>query len=145
MGNGCALRANRFVVLCSGAQDGQSECPVVSVSLGNSCDFLYRDETKDDALKVVLRSGDVLLFGGPSRHILHSVSTVHEDTCSPELLEVQRRALAGAPPKLDGDAAVIDPSALKPPRSFRLNLTFRHAPELLGQEHEERFVGEGCC
>lgn len=27
-----------------------------------------------------------------------------------------------------------------PPSSFRLNLTFRHAPELIGKENSERFI-----
>ena len=52
--------------------------PVVSVSLGDSMEFTYRN-SKDEAKKrIVLKSGDVLIFGGPSRMIWHSV-----DKCLP--------------------------------------------------------------
>ena len=108
---------------------------MVSVSLGNSCDFLFRQDSKAAPRRVVLRSGDVLLFGGPSRHILHSVSVVHQDTCPTELQALHQRSVARPPP-----GEQLQTQQAPPPRSFRLNLTFRHAPELLGHEHEERGV-----
>ncbi|XP_047071661.1 alpha-ketoglutarate-dependent dioxygenase AlkB-like [Lolium rigidum] len=55
--------------------------PVVSFSLGDTAEFLYgdaRDEAK--ASKVKLESGDVLIFGGQSRHIFHGVSTITPKT-----------------------------------------------------------------
>ncbi|KAF3451373.1 hypothetical protein FNV43_RR07468 [Rhamnella rubrinervis] len=47
---------------------------VISFSVGDSAEFLYGDE-KDEckADKVILESGDVLLFGGESRHIYHGL------------------------------------------------------------------------
>ncbi|GMH03821.1 hypothetical protein Nepgr_005660 [Nepenthes gracilis] len=48
------------------------ELPVVSFSIGDSSEFLYGDQREiDKADKVVLESGDVLIFGGKSRHIFH--------------------------------------------------------------------------
>lgn len=76
--------------------------PVVSFSLGDTAEFLYgddRDEAK--ALKIKLESGDVLIFGGQSRHIFHGVSSIAPET---------------AP------LCVTDKANLRP---GRLNLTFR--------------------
>ncbi|KAF3451389.1 hypothetical protein FNV43_RR07484 [Rhamnella rubrinervis] len=77
---------------------------VVSFSVGDSAEFLYgdeRDECKAD--KVILESGDVLLFGGESRHIYHGVSSIIPNTAPKKLLEE---------------------TGLRP---GRLNLTFREA------------------
>ncbi|CAI5515946.1 unnamed protein product [Closterium sp. Naga37s-1] len=55
--------------------------PVVSFSVGDSADFLFgwqRDPEK--AAKVVLESGDVVVFGGPSRLMFHGVPCVHGGT-----------------------------------------------------------------
>ena len=64
--------------------------PVVSISIGDSCDFEYsetRPEETDAAMaalggnhrvkSVRLDSGDVLIFGGPARMLFHGVSKVH--------------------------------------------------------------------
>lgn len=52
--------------------------PIVSFSVGLSADFGYKHSFEDPEHKVVrLNSGDVLLFGGPSRMIVHSVLNVH--------------------------------------------------------------------
>ncbi|KAI9119808.1 hypothetical protein K1719_009197 [Acacia pycnantha] len=60
--------------------------PVVSFSIGDSADFLYGDERNvDKAQKVVLESGDVLIFGGQSRHIFHGVNAIHPNT-APKIL-----------------------------------------------------------
>ncbi|GJR01322.1 oxoglutarate/iron-dependent dioxygenase [Tanacetum coccineum] len=51
--------------------------PVVSISIGDSAQFMYgnsRDVEK--AKEVLLESGDVLIFGGKSRHIYHGVKTI---------------------------------------------------------------------
>lgn len=120
----------------NGAHDGQSLCPVVSVSIGNACDFLYRKELSDPVCKLRLESGDVLIFGGPSRHILHTVPVVHQDTCSTSLLGLHKRMLEFAP---SAQQEQDERNPLQIPKSFRLNLTFRHAPELIGREKEERF------
>lgn len=108
---------------------------MVSISLGNSCDFLYRQDAKEAARKIVLQSGDILLFGGCSRHMLHTVPVVHLRTCPPPLQELHLSALA-AEHEGEGEGAC---SLIPAPSCFRINLTFRHAPELLGREHEDRW------
>ncbi|KAK3022135.1 hypothetical protein RJ639_045274 [Escallonia herrerae] len=76
--------------------------PVVSISVGDSAEFLYGDQKDiEKAEKVILESGDVLIFGGQSRHIFHGVTTILPNTA----------------PK-----ALLEESNLKP---GRLNLTFR--------------------
>ncbi|CAA0821171.1 2-oxoglutarate-dependent dioxygenase family protein [Striga hermonthica] len=76
--------------------------PVVSFSLGDSAEFLYGDQRDiDQAEKVLLESGDVLIFGGKSRLIFHGVSQIVPDSA----------------PK-----ALLDETDLRP---GRLNLTFR--------------------
>ena len=74
-------------------------------------------------MTVRLESGDILLFGGEARDILHSVDTIHENTCPRELMELQAEMTPLAP-----SAAW---RARPPAQSFRMNLTYRHAPELL--------------
>ncbi|XP_059641965.1 uncharacterized protein LOC132283937 [Cornus florida] len=62
--------------------------PVVSFSIGDSAEFLYGDQRDiDSAAKVILESGDVLIFGGKSRHIFHGVSAILPDTAPKVLLE----------------------------------------------------------
>ncbi|GFY95750.1 2-oxoglutarate-dependent dioxygenase family protein [Actinidia rufa] len=62
--------------------------PVVSFSVGDSAEFLYgehRDLQK--AENVLLDSGDVLIFGGKSRHIFHGVLSIIPDSAPPALFE----------------------------------------------------------
>ena len=60
--------------------------PVVSFSIGHSAPFLYGDHRDPDkAEKLLLESGDVLIFGGPSRNVFHGVSAIHPAT-APEIL-----------------------------------------------------------
>ncbi|KAG1338989.1 alpha-ketoglutarate-dependent dioxygenase abh1 [Cocos nucifera] len=62
--------------------------PVVSFSLGDSAEFLYGVERDaDNAEKVVLESGDVLMFGGNSRLIYHGVSCIHPNTAPKGLIK----------------------------------------------------------
>ncbi|XP_075663714.1 DNA N(6)-methyladenine demethylase ALKBH1C-like [Castanea sativa] len=62
--------------------------PVVSFSIGDKADFLYGDQRDvDKAEKVVLESGDVLIFGGKSRHIFHGVTAIHPNSAPKSLLE----------------------------------------------------------
>ncbi|CAI0418973.1 unnamed protein product [Linum tenue] len=76
--------------------------PVVSFSIGDSAEFEYADQRDDKkAEKVLLESGDVLIFGGISRNIFHGVTKVQQNTA----------------PK-----ALLDQTNL---RTGRLNLTFR--------------------
>uniref|UniRef100_A0A5B7BTE3 DNA N(6)-methyladenine demethylase n=1 Tax=Davidia involucrata TaxID=16924 RepID=A0A5B7BTE3_DAVIN len=61
--------------------------PVVSFSIGDSADFAYSDQRDiDKAEKVKLESGDVLIFGGKSRHIFHGVTAILPDTAPKALL-----------------------------------------------------------
>lgn len=60
--------------------------PVISFSIGDSADFLYADHRDlDQPQKLLLQSGDVLIFGGPSRNIFHGVASIHPNT-APNLL-----------------------------------------------------------
>ncbi|MED6204736.1 hypothetical protein PIB30_011709 [Stylosanthes scabra] len=62
--------------------------PVVSFSVGDSADFLYGDTRDvDKAKKLVLESGDVLIFGGNSRNAFHGVSAIHPMTAPATLLQ----------------------------------------------------------
>ncbi|KAI5336047.1 hypothetical protein L3X38_026181 [Prunus dulcis] len=62
--------------------------PVVSISTGDSADFLYGDQRDiGKAESVVLESGDVLIFGGRSRHIFHGVTSIIPDSAPMNLLE----------------------------------------------------------
>ena len=89
----------------------------MSFSLGNTCSFGLCHKWswargKECGRSVELRSGDAILFGGPCRYIHHAV------------LGVKR---GSAPPALSvlGDA--------------RLNLTFRDAPAVAGQEQSYEY------
>ncbi|QCE13404.1 alkylated DNA repair protein [Vigna unguiculata] len=60
--------------------------PVVSFSIGDSALFLYGDHRDPDkAEKLQLESGDVLIFGGPSRNVFHGVTAIHPNS-APNLL-----------------------------------------------------------
>jgi alkylated DNA repair protein (DNA oxidative demethylase) len=65
-------------------QDGEepSDAPVVTLSLGDACVFRLAgvDRRTGPFTDVDLRSGDLLVFGGPSRRIYHGVPKVVEDT-----------------------------------------------------------------
>lgn len=62
--------------------------PVVSFSVGDSAEFLYGDERDaNKAEKVLLESGDVLIFGGESRHVFHGVSSINPNSAPGALLE----------------------------------------------------------
>lgn len=60
--------------------------PVVSFSIGDSAEFLYSNQRDVfNADKVLLESGDVLIFGGESRRIFHGVASILPNT-SPQVL-----------------------------------------------------------
>ena len=65
--------------------------PVVSISLGDTAQFLIGGtRRKDPVEKVLLESGDALVFGGPSRLRYHGVSGIIAGT-APEELGIQGR------------------------------------------------------
>jgi len=60
--------------------------PVVSISLGDTAEFLIGGTRRKDPVKMVLlESGDALVFGGPSRLRYHGVSRILEATSPTEL------------------------------------------------------------
>ncbi|MFE1882097.1 alpha-ketoglutarate-dependent dioxygenase AlkB family protein [Streptomyces diastatochromogenes] len=67
--------------------DEKSDAPVVSLSLGDTCVFRFGNpETRTKPYTdVELRSGDLFVFGGPSRLAHHGVPRVHPGTGPPEL------------------------------------------------------------
>jgi alkylated DNA repair protein (DNA oxidative demethylase) len=67
--------------------DERSDAPVVSLSLGDTCVFRFGNpETRTRPYTdVELRSGDLFVFGGPSRLAYHGVPRVHAGTAPPEL------------------------------------------------------------
>ncbi|MFJ3640621.1 alpha-ketoglutarate-dependent dioxygenase AlkB family protein [Streptomyces sp. NPDC090108] len=62
--------------------DERSAAPVVSLSLGDNCVFRFGNtETRTRPYTdVELRSGDLFVFGGPSRLAYHGVPRVHPGT-----------------------------------------------------------------
>ncbi|MFJ4616562.1 alpha-ketoglutarate-dependent dioxygenase AlkB family protein [Streptomyces sp. NPDC088812] len=58
--------------------DERSDAPVVSLSLGDTCVFRFGNpQTRTRPwTDVELRSGDLFVFGGPSRHAYHGVPRV---------------------------------------------------------------------
>ncbi|MCL8011952.1 alpha-ketoglutarate-dependent dioxygenase AlkB [Streptomyces sp. AS02] len=67
--------------------DEKSDAPVVSLSLGDTCVFRFGNtETRTRPYAdVELRSGDLFVFGGPSRLAYHGVPKVQPGTAPPEL------------------------------------------------------------
>eukprot|EP00931_Biecheleriopsis_adriatica_P029149 TRINITY_DN17350_c0_g1_i2.p1 TRINITY_DN17350_c0_g1~~TRINITY_DN17350_c0_g1_i2.p1 ORF type:complete len:271 (-),score=30.34 TRINITY_DN17350_c0_g1_i2:65-877(-) len=90
------------------ANDGTGNEPVVNLTLGAEVDFAVRHEHADVARVITLRSGDVIMFGGPCRRLLHAVVATRSQVSS----------------VLPADA-----------EGGRLSFTLRHAPEVLGKEH----------
>ena len=86
-----SMTANDFDSMqdCNESQESLAKgLPVVSFSIGDKADFLYGDQRDvDKADKVVLESGDVLIFGGKSRHIFHGVTAIHPNSAPKSLLE----------------------------------------------------------
>ncbi|MFF1449212.1 alpha-ketoglutarate-dependent dioxygenase AlkB family protein [Streptomyces sp. NPDC058274] len=67
--------------------DEKSPAPVVSLSLGDTCVFRFGNTESRGRpyTDVELRSGDLFVFGGPSRPAYHGVPRVHPGTAPPEL------------------------------------------------------------
>jgi len=86
--------------------DGDNDHPIVSLSIGNSCEFGL--ELDQQVSKIILTSGDALIWGGPQRMLRHAVLKVNLGT-SPSYLPLD---------------------------NVRLNFTFRDAPNILGKEDE---------
>ncbi len=67
--------------------DEKADAPVVSLSLGDTCVFRFGNtETRTRPwTDLELRSGDLFVFGGPSRFAHHGVPRVLPGTAPPEL------------------------------------------------------------
>ncbi|MEV7127358.1 alpha-ketoglutarate-dependent dioxygenase AlkB [Streptomyces sp. NPDC093260] len=67
--------------------DERSSAPVVSLSLGDTCVFRFGNTATRTRpwTDVELRSGDLFVFGGPSRFAYHGVPRVHAGTAPGEL------------------------------------------------------------
>ncbi|MFF8607659.1 alpha-ketoglutarate-dependent dioxygenase AlkB family protein [Streptomyces sp. NPDC015346] len=68
-------------------KEERSGAPVVSLSLGDRCVFRFGNtETRGKPFTdVELRSGDLFVFGGPSRFAYHGVPKVYPGTADPAL------------------------------------------------------------
>jgi hypothetical protein len=109
--------------------DGAEDKPIVTFNLGNTCEFVFKDDHTTPKTYVELASGDILMFGGKCRYAMHKVSRVVERTCPEKLMPtltriLERRKQTGGP----DDADIGD--------SVRLSLTFRDAPSVVGRESE---------
>ncbi|MFI6316403.1 alpha-ketoglutarate-dependent dioxygenase AlkB family protein [Nonomuraea sp. NPDC050556] len=67
-------------------KDEKSDAPVVSLSIGDSCLFRFGNtETRSRPYTDLrLDSGDLFVFGGPSRFAFHGVPKVYPGTGNPE-------------------------------------------------------------
>jgi alkylated DNA repair protein (DNA oxidative demethylase) len=70
---------------CDGEEP--AEAPVVTLSLGDDCIFRFAGVGRRTApfVDVHLRSGDLLVFGGPSRRIYHGVAKLLDGSAPPGL------------------------------------------------------------
>jgi alkylated DNA repair dioxygenase AlkB len=112
-------------------------CPVVSISLGDNCDFVFVPPENLRAVEegsvpmhftgvrragvassLLLKSGDVLIFGGDARSMWHGVERVRGSSC-PKWLKLPAAQDSSEPPTADSAAANESPLCR------RLNLTFR--------------------
>jgi len=56
--------------------------PVISVTLGDSGSFDYKDNANiEDHDTIKLNSGDVIIFGGPARLLFHRMIKVWNNSC----------------------------------------------------------------
>lgn len=87
----CLLTSHTFMPMQDRDESQESlekGLPVVSFSIGDTAEFLYGDEEDvTKAQKVNLESGDVLIFGGKSRHIFHGVRAIITQTTPKALQE----------------------------------------------------------
>lgn len=74
-------------------KDEQADAPVVSLSLGDACTFRFGNaQTRGKPYRdVELRSGDLFVFGGPSRFAYHGVPRTAGPGSGPPELGLQGR------------------------------------------------------
>jgi DNA oxidative demethylase len=68
-------------------KEEKSDAPVVSISLGDACVFRFGNtQTRTKPyVDIELRSGDLFVFGGPSRFAYHGVTRIIPNTSDPLL------------------------------------------------------------
>jgi alkylated DNA repair protein (DNA oxidative demethylase) len=68
-------------------KDEKSDAPVVSLSIGDTCIFRFGNTTNRNKpyTDIELRSGDLFVFGGPSRFAYHGVTKVLPGTAPSEI------------------------------------------------------------
>lgn len=67
-------------------KDEQSDAPVVSLSIGDTCTFRFgnTESRNKPYTDIALKSGDCFVFGGASRFAYHGVPNVFPGTAPPE-------------------------------------------------------------
>ncbi|MBK5232295.1 MAG: alpha-ketoglutarate-dependent dioxygenase AlkB [Thermoleophilia bacterium] len=67
-------------------KDEQSDAPVVSLSLGDTCVFRFGNTENRNKpwTDIELKSGDLFVFGGDSRYAFHGVTKLRPGTASPQ-------------------------------------------------------------
>eukprot|EP00931_Biecheleriopsis_adriatica_P111671 TRINITY_DN8609_c3_g1_i1.p1 TRINITY_DN8609_c3_g1~~TRINITY_DN8609_c3_g1_i1.p1 ORF type:complete len:304 (-),score=48.87 TRINITY_DN8609_c3_g1_i1:104-883(-) len=70
---------------CDDYNFAKKERPIVMASLGDAADFGYKMKSSDPDNIVRLESGDVIVFGGEARDLVHALLRVHAGTCPPGL------------------------------------------------------------
>jgi len=68
--------------------------PIVMANMGDAADFGYKMRKQDADRSVCLESGDVIVFGGAARDLVHAILKVHGDT-GPEALRFPEPPGAG--------------------------------------------------
>lgn len=63
----------------------KADRPIVMASLGDVADFGYKLQKHDADRSVRLESGDVIIFGGPARDLVHALLRVYPHTAPAEL------------------------------------------------------------
>merc|ERR1712217_41202 len=58
----------------------KAERPIVMANLGDAADFGYKMKKSDKDLSVRLESGDVIIFGGAARDLVHALLQVYPRT-----------------------------------------------------------------
>ena len=100
------------------------EPPVVSISIGPDCVFLVGGLTREETpTALLLRTGDVVVMGGPSRLLFHAVPRVFVEQGLPPVLEALRADLLSR-----GDVDGV--RALNFLHSTRININVRQVYSL---------------
>eukprot|EP01043_Picozoa_sp_COSAG02_P003575 COSAG02_NODE_88_length_38629_cov_457.967999_12_plen_374_part_00 len=133
-GKGCGITTH----IDSAENDGEGDRPVVSISLGNTCNFELKhkrhawkdgytcDTPPGPCHRVPLSSSDALLFGGTCRMLQHTIvgRTFHDGTF------IRAITPKTAPANLDLGEELL------PGHGVRVSFTFRESHDLIGSEHK---------